>query len=413
MNQPFIVRVCVPNDKVGLIIGKGGITIKTIQERSRTQIQIPSEPDADNPALRTLTIGADSKAAVDNAQQEITIALQQNSDERMAALGMGGASGMYGGAGETAPFYLVIPDEKVGVIIGKAGITIKEIQSRTRVKIVIPQAADPGTYPSVRTCSILGTADAQNQAKLEIERVLAASDQPGYNAGIQNMSAGGSMYGPGGGGGGGGGGNPYGGGGNPYQQQQPQQQYGNPYQQQQQPYGQPQQQQYGQQQPYGQPQQQQYAPPQQQQQQQYAPQQQQQQQYSQQPPHQQYAYEEPKQAAAPAEASQDPTAYYTDFWLYASYYGESAARVYYNHWSPPEGTPPPAGTTLPSKDDQPGSRNQSSPRVTQTNQAPSGNGNSGTSAADAAWEAYKIQYQEWYQAHGKASGADPNPPRPA
>jgi hypothetical protein len=36
-------------------------------------------------------------------------------------------------------------------------------------------------------------------------------------------------------------------------------------------------------------------------------------QYSQQPPPQQYAYEEPKRAA-PAEASQDPTAYYTDFW---------------------------------------------------------------------------------------------------
>ena len=52
--------------------------------------------------------------------------------------------------------------------------------------------------------------------------------------------------------------------------------------------------------------------------------------------------------AAPAAAvPTDPTAYYTDYWLYASYYGEAAARVYYTQWSPPEGTLPPAGTILP------------------------------------------------------------------
>ena len=38
----------------------------------------------------------------------------------------------------------------------------------------------------------------------------------------------------------------------------------------------------------------------------------------------------------------DPTAYYNDFWLYSSYYGESAARTYYGAWSPPVGTPAPA-----------------------------------------------------------------------
>ena len=46
-------------------------------------------------------------------------------------------------------------------------------------------------------------------------------------------------------------------------------------------------------------------------------------------------------------ASPDPTSYYNDFWLYASYYGEAAARVYYTEWSPPIGTVPPAGTVLP------------------------------------------------------------------
>ena len=43
----------------------------------------------------------------------------------------------------------------------------------------------------------------------------------------------------------------------------------------------------------------------------------------------------------------DKTAYYADFWLYATYYGEPAARAYYTQWSPPEGTPAPPGTVLP------------------------------------------------------------------
>lgn len=43
----------------------------------------------------------------------------------------------------------------------------------------------------------------------------------------------------------------------------------------------------------------------------------------------------------------DPTSYYPDFWNYAAYYGEAAARAYYTVWSPPVGTPPPEGLVLP------------------------------------------------------------------
>jgi hypothetical protein len=51
-------------------------------------------------------------------------------------------------------------------------------------------------------------------------------------------------------------------------------------------------------------------------------------------------------STAPA-AAIDPTSYYPDFWNYASFYGEEAARLYYTVWSPPVGTPPPPGIVLP------------------------------------------------------------------
>ena len=248
LDQAFILKVSVPNDKVGVIIGKQGMTIRGIQERCRAQIQIPSTADEDNPNVRTLCIGGDTKEAVDAAQAEISMALQQQAMASQMLGNGGGSNGMPGqnGGGQysqqpapaTAALYLSVPDDKVGVIIGKGGATIKEIQNRTRVKINIPHTADPGSNPPTRTCSITGTPEAQNHARNEIEMVLQSH----------------AMTGGQGGGGGYGGQQSYGQ--QPYGQQYGQQPYGQQYGQQaygQQAYGQQQygQQQYGQQQ-YGQ-----------------------------------------------------------------------------------------------------------------------------------------------------------------
>ncbi len=51
-----LVKVPVPNADVGLIIGKGGTTIRSIQDRSGANIQIPQGPDADNPTIRTVSV---------------------------------------------------------------------------------------------------------------------------------------------------------------------------------------------------------------------------------------------------------------------------------------------------------------------------------------------------------------------
>ena len=167
MDHLFIVKVKVPNNKVGIIIGKGGITVKMIMERSRAQIQIPSNPDEDNPNVRTLSIGGDTKESVETAQAEITIALQQSA----LALGQPIGGSLMNGSGsgvsqglsqfmsqqpsqqaQSGTAFVLVPDDKVGVIIGKGGATIKELQSRLRVKISIPQGPDSGSNPPVRTC---------------------------------------------------------------------------------------------------------------------------------------------------------------------------------------------------------------------------------------------------------------------
>lgn len=214
------------------------------------------------------------------------------------------------------------PDKDVGMIIGRGGCVIKQMQSQTRCRIQIPPTAPPGSM--YRVISVSGPAAGCEQVKGMIETIVAEQSSQSVMSGV--------AFGNG-------------------QQQYGQQSYGqnNYYGGQQQAYGH---QGYQQQQQYGQAQQQtgqkdysaEWAAY-------YAAQAAQQGQAS------NGAATATTTAAAPA-ASSDPAAggqqpahdaYYDVFWQYASYYGEEAARKHYGAWSPPVGTPNPnaagAGST--------------------------------------------------------------------
>ena len=63
------------------------------------------------------------------------------------------ASGGGGGYGQANTIFCSVPDDRVGIVIGRGGCTIKDIQARHNVKIQISQASDPGSNPPVRTVS--------------------------------------------------------------------------------------------------------------------------------------------------------------------------------------------------------------------------------------------------------------------
>jgi far upstream element-binding protein len=123
LDHSFVLKVPVPNDKVGVIIGKGGMTIKGIQERCRAMVQIPPAADDDNQQVRTLSIGGDTQEAVEAAQAEIAAVLQQQVMQAQQ-------QAQQTQAGPSSALYITVPDDKVGVVIGKGGITIKDIQNR-------------------------------------------------------------------------------------------------------------------------------------------------------------------------------------------------------------------------------------------------------------------------------------------
>jgi far upstream element-binding protein len=88
------VTVQVPDADVGLIIGKGGAQIRTIQENSGANVQIPQVADANDPTVRTVNITHPNKEGAEFAKQmiqEILNAKLQNQS------GGGGGGGMGSG----------------------------------------------------------------------------------------------------------------------------------------------------------------------------------------------------------------------------------------------------------------------------------------------------------------------------
>ena len=87
------VVVQVPNNDVGLVIGKGGMTIRSIQERSGANVQIPAGPDADNPMVRTVNITHPATEGADFAKTLIEEVLKNKISNHHGSYGGGGGAG--------------------------------------------------------------------------------------------------------------------------------------------------------------------------------------------------------------------------------------------------------------------------------------------------------------------------------
>lgn len=186
------MEMLVPNERVGLIIGRGGATIKSIQMRTGSSITIPQTPDPNHPDMRLITIRG-TIPAKEAARMEISAILNEDQGGQRGGFGGGGGGG--GGGFSGAVIYMQVPNDRVGVIIGKRGETIKGIQDRNAVRIQVPQEPDPGSNPLVRTVSIQGPPEMLQRAKDEIDAViLQGAGSYGFGSG------GGGGYGATGGG---------------------------------------------------------------------------------------------------------------------------------------------------------------------------------------------------------------------
>ncbi|OIW03402.1 hypothetical protein TanjilG_11999 [Lupinus angustifolius] len=166
-------KIDIPNGRVGVIIGKGGETIKYLQLQSGAKIQITRDSDADpNSPTRMVEITGTPDA----------IAVAEKLIDEVLAEAEAGGSGVVtrrltGQAGSDE-YVSKIPNNKVGLVIGKGGETIKSMQASSGARIqVIPLHLPPGDASTERTLKIEGTPEQIESAKELVNQVISGENR--------------------------------------------------------------------------------------------------------------------------------------------------------------------------------------------------------------------------------------------
>ncbi|KAG9383427.1 far upstream element-binding protein 2 protein [Pyrenophora tritici-repentis] len=173
-------QIMVPDRTVGLIIGRGGETIRDLQERSGCHVNIVGENKSVNGLRPVNLIGSPTAAAhakelimeivdSDTKQMEGSGGQQpqpqqqfNNRRETFDPYGGGTAAGAAAGKINDS---IHVPSDAVGMIIGKGGETIKSMQSETGCKINVSQASGADIE---REIGLVGTRQAIDDAKRAI-----------------------------------------------------------------------------------------------------------------------------------------------------------------------------------------------------------------------------------------------------
>ncbi|KAI8530973.1 hypothetical protein RHMOL_Rhmol11G0101400 [Rhododendron molle] len=177
-------KIEIPNGRVGVIIGKSGETIKYLQLQSGAKIQVTRDMEADpnSPNRPVELTGTPEQIA--KAEQLIQEVLSEA--EAGGSVGNRRVPGQLSGE----QYVTKIPNNKVGLVIGKGGETIKNMQATSGARIqVIPLHLPPGDPSTERTLQIDGTSEQIEAAKQLVNEVISQNRprNPGMGGGYSQQ----------------------------------------------------------------------------------------------------------------------------------------------------------------------------------------------------------------------------------
>merc|ERR1719318_2182377 len=215
------VEMMVPGHKVGLIIGKGGETIKMLQEQTGAKIIIIQESN-EHAEQKPLRISGPPEA-IEEAKGKVMEILNQNDDRNgyggrgrgrggpgggrggprggFSGRGRGGGAGWpSGGDGGEKTEYVMVPASKVGLVIGKGGETIKSINQASGAHTEIDKNAPPDARE--KNFIIRGPPECVERAKQMVMEKIGLVQGTGYGSFPgqtfnPSASSGGGFYQPG------------------------------------------------------------------------------------------------------------------------------------------------------------------------------------------------------------------------
>ncbi|XP_028328291.1 far upstream element-binding protein 1 isoform X2 [Gouania willdenowi] len=170
-----VQEVMVPSSKAGLVIGKGGETIKSLQERAGVKMVMIQDGPQNTGADKPLRISGDPFKVQQAKEMVMELIREQGFREQRGEYG----SRVGGGDSLDVP----VPRFAVGIVIGRSGEMIKKIQSDTGVRIQFKP--DDGSAPD-RIAQIMGPPDqAQHAAEIisDLLRSVQSGGPPGHGGG--------------------------------------------------------------------------------------------------------------------------------------------------------------------------------------------------------------------------------------
>ncbi|KAL3309545.1 Far upstream element-binding protein 1 [Cichlidogyrus casuarinus] len=149
------IEMMIPGNKAGLVIGKGGETIKSLQEEHGVKMVLIQQNNQASAEDKPLRISGDM-ARVERVKHVILELISSKGNAVQGAMG--------GGRYEGQDFQrFAVPAEKAGLVIGKGGETIKEICKMSNCHVEISK--DPPPSASLKLFNIRGTQEDILKAK--------------------------------------------------------------------------------------------------------------------------------------------------------------------------------------------------------------------------------------------------------
>ncbi|XP_016420585.1 insulin-like growth factor 2 mRNA-binding protein 2a isoform X2 [Sinocyclocheilus rhinocerous] len=155
--QPdFPLRMLVPTQFVGAIIGKEGLTIKNITKQTQSKVDIHRKENA-GAAEKPITIHSTPEGCSAACRMIMDIMQKEADDTKVT---------------EDIPLKILAHNSLVGRLIGKEGRNLKKIEEETETKITISSLQDLTIYNPERTIIVKGSIEACCRAEVEIMRKL-------------------------------------------------------------------------------------------------------------------------------------------------------------------------------------------------------------------------------------------------
>ncbi|KAI4881204.1 hypothetical protein NFI96_015606 [Prochilodus magdalenae] len=153
------LRMLVPTQFVGAIIGKEGATIRNITKQTHSKIDIHRKENA-GAAEKPITVHSTPEGCSSACKRIMEIMQKEALDTKIA---------------EEIPLKILAHNNFVGRLIGKEGRNLKKIEQDTGTKITISPLQDLTLYNPERTITVKGSIEACANAEEELMKKIRES----------------------------------------------------------------------------------------------------------------------------------------------------------------------------------------------------------------------------------------------